>query len=263
MIPEDVPWSDPFSKMRLDEDEPSREPFTSEELTKLFASDVFTKGNRPIGGKGEAAFWLPLLSLFTGARQGELAGLRVADIEMDDRTKAPLIIVAEERSRSRRLKTKSSARAIPIQKELIRLGWLDYVEQVRRENGEDAWLFSLVAPEHGPAGLRAWSKWFNRHLGQQGITDASKVFHSFRHTFADALRATGISTEGLRAILGWSGRSDDAGTAARYGAKEKFHRFGRVLVDAVNKVEYSDLDLSRLHWKGGSPGRTRRTARTA
>jgi hypothetical protein len=72
MVPEDVPWSDPFSKMRLDEDEPGREPFTSGELNKLFASPVFTKGDRPAGGKGEAAFWLPLLSLFTGARQSEL-----------------------------------------------------------------------------------------------------------------------------------------------------------------------------------------------
>ena len=263
IISDEVPWSDPFSKMRLEEDEPSRELLQADDLKKLFASPVFTKGDRPAGGKGEAAFWLPLLALFTGARQGELAGLRASDVETDERTEAPLLIIAPERSRNRTLKTKSSARTVPIHKELIRFGWLDYVEQMRSENGKDAWLFPLIAPEHGRAGVRAWSKWFNRHLGQQGVTDASKVFHSFRHTFADALRATGISTEGLRAVLGWSGSTDDAGTATRYGAKEKFRRFGRVLVDAVNKVEYLGLDLSSVHWTGGLPGRLRRPPKTA
>jgi integrase len=257
VIPEDVPWSDPFSKMRLEEDEPSRAPFTREELQWLFASPVFTSGARPIGGKGEAAFWLPLLARFTGARQGELAGLRPSDIETDEVTGAPLLIIAPERSRNRTLKTRSSARTVPIHKELIRLGWLDYVEQIRNDKGKDVWLFHLIAPEHGRAGVRAWSKWFNRHLGDQGVTDTSKVFHSFRHTFSDALRATGISTEGLRAILGWSGGVDDAGTATRYGAKEKFRRFGRVLIEAVEKVTYPSLDLSKVQWKRRTQRRTK------
>jgi hypothetical protein len=93
------------------------------------------------------------------------------------------------------------------------------------------------------------------------VTDASKVFHSFRHMFTDALRATGISTGGLQALLGWSGRSDDTGTATRYGAKEKFRRFGTVLVDAVNKVEYPGLDLSTVRWKGGRSAQDKRVLR--
>jgi len=72
--------------MRLEEDEPSRELLLADDLKKLFASPVFTEGDRPAGGKGEAAFWLPLLALFTGARQGELAGLRASDVETDERS---------------------------------------------------------------------------------------------------------------------------------------------------------------------------------
>lgn len=66
LIPDDMPWSDPFARMRLEEDEPDREPFTIADLKLLFASPVFTQGERPDGGKGEAAYWLPLLGLFTG-----------------------------------------------------------------------------------------------------------------------------------------------------------------------------------------------------
>jgi integrase len=36
------------------------------------------------------------------------------------------------------------------------------------------------------------------------VTDRSKAFHSFRHSFADGLRATGLSTEGLKILLGHS-----------------------------------------------------------
>ena len=77
LIPDDVPWADPFANMRLQEDKPTREPWQFEELRLLFTSPVFTKGARPTAGRGEAAFWLPLLGLFTGARLGELAPLTV------------------------------------------------------------------------------------------------------------------------------------------------------------------------------------------
>jgi hypothetical protein len=59
MVPDDVPWSDPFSKMRLRGDASQRDAFTIPELNTLFASPVFTKGERPKPGRGEAAFWLP------------------------------------------------------------------------------------------------------------------------------------------------------------------------------------------------------------
>ena len=69
-VPEDMSWADPFSGMRLQEEESSRESFEIADLKALFAASVFTEGYRPVGGSDEAAFWLPLLGLFTGARQG-------------------------------------------------------------------------------------------------------------------------------------------------------------------------------------------------
>jgi hypothetical protein len=79
LIPDDMDWADPFARMRLDEDDPDREPFTIAELRTIFGSPVFTAGLRPEGGRGEAAFWLPLLAVFTGARLGDYAGLSVVN----------------------------------------------------------------------------------------------------------------------------------------------------------------------------------------
>ncbi len=86
IIPDDMPWADPFQQMRLEEEDSTRGPFAVAELQCLFNSPVFTGHEIPEGGKGPTAFWLPLLSLFTGARLGELAGLRASDVETDTET---------------------------------------------------------------------------------------------------------------------------------------------------------------------------------
>ena len=53
MIPDQL-WADPFSKMRVEEDDPEGGPFEPDELRTLFASPVFTVGERPKGaGKGD------------------------------------------------------------------------------------------------------------------------------------------------------------------------------------------------------------------
>jgi hypothetical protein len=74
MVPEDLPWADPFSKMRLKEVGSDRDAFTIDELNKLLASSVFTQMDRPAPGRGEAAFWLPLLALYSGARRADRSG---------------------------------------------------------------------------------------------------------------------------------------------------------------------------------------------
>jgi hypothetical protein len=57
-----------------------RKEFDLASLSAIFSSPVFAEGQRPAGGKGEAAYWLPLLALFTGARLEELGQLRPGDV---------------------------------------------------------------------------------------------------------------------------------------------------------------------------------------
>ena len=241
LIPDDVPWADPFSRMRLEEDDPDREPFTPAELRMLFAAPVFTAGERPIGGRGEAAFWLPMLGLFSGARQSELAGLSVSDVRTDETSGVTALFFTKDRERGKHLKTRQSQRAVPVHPELVKLGFLDYVQDVRRTRGDDAWLFPLIAPDTG--GVKAWSKWFGRYIREAGITDRAKVFHSFRHNFKDALRAAGVGEEVHDALTGHSTRGE---VSREYGTKDMTKRFGwRTLASAVAKLGYPGLDLSR------------------
>ena len=124
VIPEDTPWSDPFAKMRVDSEQSERTSFENTDLRLLFAARVFTHHEYPEGGRGPAAFWMPLVAMFSGARQAELAGLTVADVQQEPVTSAPLLYIITQASRGKRLKTKASQRVVPIHDDLVRLGFL-------------------------------------------------------------------------------------------------------------------------------------------
>ncbi|HWM46180.1 MAG TPA: site-specific integrase [Xanthobacteraceae bacterium] len=243
LIPDEVPWADPFANMRLEEPPSDREPWEPAELRKLFASPVYVRGDRPAGGAGEAAFWLPLLGLFTGARLGELAPLTVADVKTDEETGVTFISITDDEDVGKRLKTISSRRVVPVHHELVRTGFMRFVEARRKLDGEFARLFPLLRP--GPRGGygEAWSKWFGRYIRSIGITNRARVFHSFRHNFKDALREAGVSEDVNDALTGHAG----GGVGRQYGKKDVARRFGfTVLADAVNKIGYRGLDLACL-----------------
>jgi integrase len=240
MVPDDVQWADPFSRMRLGEEEPDRAPFDLDELRAIFSTPVFVQGERPTGGKGETVFWLPLLALFTGARLGELAGLRASDVTYDKAIGATSVHITADRKTGKRLKTRQSARVVPLHPRLVKLGFLDFASAQAKERGETAWLFPQIAP--GTTGAKAWSHWFGRYLRRHGIHDTAKVFHSFRHNFVDALRSANVNVEINAALVGHS----IGNVHANYGAKEIARRFGKRLAEAVAAVAYDGLDLSHL-----------------
>lgn len=151
-----------------------------------------------------------------------------------------MLFITEKVSRGRRLKTKTSRRVIPIHAELVRLGFLQYADEVRSREGVDAWLFQLVAPVKGKERSSNWSKWFGRYLRAQGVTDTAKVFRSFRHGVNDALRRGRVDHELREALIGHS-----SGSKVDYGAKQMLTRWGAAELEAaVSKISYPGLNLS-------------------
>ena len=206
----------------------------------IFGTPIYTEGARPTGGQGDAAFWLPLLALFTGSRLNELASLKASDISHNEIIGSNCIFIRAEKRSGKRLKTVQSERFVPLHPQLIAAGFLQFVADQQAEHGTNAWLFPKVAP--GTTGKAAFSKWFGRYIGAHGITDGTKVFHSFRHTFVDALRLAGVGNEINIALLGHT----DPNVHDKYGAKDKAVRFRHRLAKAVASVAYAGLDLSHL-----------------
>jgi integrase len=246
VIPDDVVWADPVSGMRLKVARSQRRPWEPDELSLLFGSPIYLQGKRPTGGKGEAAYWLPLLALYSGARLNELAPLCADDIKLDSASGGHFMNVIEDEDQGRRLKTETSIRAVPLHPELIRIGFLDFVDLQRAHRGASARLMpELTRGSKGGFG-EAFSKWFGRYKRALGIENKKSVFHSFRHGFKDALRAAGVNEDINDALTGHSGGN---AVARGYGSDDMVRRFGFPrLKEALEKAHYPGLDLTVLRW---------------
>ncbi|QZN98251.1 site-specific integrase [Chenggangzhangella methanolivorans] len=209
-------FANPFKDVRSDVDErqaEGREPFDNADLKALFETPVFASGVRPAGGGGEAAFWLPVLALLTGARQEELAQLRVCDIGKD--VEAGVWFLDIGISGGRNVKTVSSRRKVPLHPELERIGLLRYREARAKNNPSDAPLWPDIKSDVNGKRSAAWSKWFGRYLRDTaGVKDQIKVFHSFRHTFKRLARSAHLTEEMHDALTGHAGGS---GVGRSYG----------------------------------------------
>jgi integrase len=177
----------------------TRLSFDADDLAKLFGTPIFTANERPRGAGGEAAKWLPLLGLFTGARLEELGQSLASDIRQQD---GIWYIDINELDEGKSLKTQGSRRQIPLHPNLIRCGFLRYVAQC--QGGP---LFPLLKPDQYGKITGNWSKWFNRYKRDVGVVippKAMKDFHSFRHGFKGACRDARIEEEVHDALTGHS-----------------------------------------------------------
>ncbi|HMM38198.1 MAG TPA: site-specific integrase [Desulfovibrio sp.] len=208
----------------------ARVPYSIEDVNFILRFPIFTKRERPRAGGGEAAKWLPLLALFTGARLGELGKLQVEDVRHErDVWYLDLMNTGT--------KTQGSKRQVPIHPELIRLGFLEYVEARRKAGGD-----TLFPGRAGKSlDTEAWSKWWGRYARSHGIEDRRKVFHSFRHTVKDGLRDSGVPFDLRSALQGHA----VPGVGEGYGQGFAL----QVLAEAMARLQYPGLDLEHLSIK--------------
>ncbi|MGO8915031.1 MAG: DUF6538 domain-containing protein [Stellaceae bacterium] len=238
-------WSNPAADMKMHnpaDEEDGRLPYDAEDIELIFNSPLFRSGERPIGGGGEAAKWLPLVALFSGARVEEIGQALVTDVKEHDGIHY-LDINTLDKQAGKRVKNKSSRRKLPLHPELLRCGLLAYVEARRREG--DMRLFPELRPSVSGQVTGNWSKWWGRYTDGLGITDPRKVFHSFRHTFKRACRTARIEEELHDALTGHTGAS----VGRTYGDGVPLE----VLAEAIAKVSYKGLDLSYMHPTASTP----------
>lgn len=184
----------------------ARLPWSADDLNLLFAGPVHSVGSRPIRGRGEAAYWLPLLALFSGARLEELAQLRRGDIReeqyvVDEKTDdlAWCIDINTGPDGNNHLKNAGAIRLIPLHPTLIELGFLKYAQS---HSDPKALLFPDLKPNGEDRHGAKWGEWFSTYRRSIGLNDSRKVFHSLRHTFKDYCRGSKIDERVQRQLMG-------------------------------------------------------------
>lgn len=229
----------PLSGRTIDRAQTSREPFTAPDLVKLFDDPLFHAYSLPTDRKAglDAAYWLPLLGLFTGARITELAQLHTDDLSETEAEGLVLSIQADS-EKGQSVKTAQSVRRLPVHSELVRLGFRDYWQAIASHGPGP--LFPAIIPDGLNNAGGNPSKWFGAFKKQKGF-GRSKTFHSLRHTVHTRLLAIGVPEAHAEAIAGRSGHSE--------GRRTYLHLSPSDLRPHLERLAYPGLSLPRVFSK--------------
>ncbi|MDR6827700.1 integrase [Bosea sp. BE271] len=222
-----------------------RHPLKPDQINRLFA--VTARKSRVT-----AFYWVPPLMLFTGARINELAQLRTSDLcehngrvhlnvlclkpeadEPEDEAPVPTALASgDERS----AKSAAARRLIPIHNELIRMGFLGFVESRRRRVKAHCQLFSELEANRYGHWSAAISKALNRQIRKLGITNPVFSAYSLRHNFYDGCVKNKIAPFTRKKFMG----HQLPGMDGVYGNPEPLQEES----DEIDLLAYPAVDLS-------------------
>jgi integrase len=220
----------PMAKIEVKDpiaDEDKRDPFKVHQLNTIFACEPWASGPSAASAR-PSRYWAPVISLFSGARLTEICGQLVSEMVEEG---GVCIFNFRHRPGVRDMKSDKS-RKVPVHPELIRLGFWDYVQEARASKRE------LLFPDASRNQLGNWgdptSKWFARLIDRLELSGTALCFHSFRHTFEDALKEIDLHNTPIGNVI--TGRVSP-GVSPTYGSKYTVKK----LADALAKVHYPGL----------------------
>jgi len=216
-----------------------RNPFSKEQLQKLFSSPLYT-GCKSLSRchipgtlipRDSHKYWVPLIGLCTGMRVQEILQLYLEDVYEKDGIS---VLDLNKNQTDKSLKTPQSKRLVPIHKKLIELGFLNFVNDKRTTNTSPR-LFEDAKLASDKTYSSTFSKWFSRYLKNLGIKTDKTSFHSLRHNMKDFFRQIEESDELAENFMGRSTGS----TGESYGSGFSVERFNK----ALHQIKFTDILL--------------------
>ena len=206
--------------------------------------------------------WVPLISMHTGMRRGEICQLYVSDILIDEKSGLPYLQCEEtedtvdfftggelQQLPEKKLKAGASWRTIPIHPFLWEdLGFAGFVEECKK-SGEKRMFPSLKMSRDGYG--QTFSKYFDYNIARKLYPAYSgKSFHSFRHSFIDWFKQSTIqhwewskAVPIIREFVGHSynpGGSEDI-TFERYGKQYPVETLASVLFQLDYGLNFDNI----------------------
>lgn len=204
-----------------------RRPFTDEELLTVLGSTEFLRQRteRP------ERYWVVLLCLFEVCRREEPAQLYHKDLINVEGI--PCIKITDEEPDQTLKNGEQSRRRVPIHSSLIRLGFMEYVSQIKKTG------HPRVFPQLTRKGNNGYAdpvgKWFGRMVTTLGLTDPRLVGHSLRHGGITKLHSAGVPVNIVETLVGHS-----AGNVhQQYVHKELLAM--KTLQEGLEKLQYPEV----------------------
>ena len=236
--------TNPFSGMKfLVKKQPnSRQPFTVDELKKILKPETYLKWTinfehpykiHKVTNK-LPYYWIFLLGIFSGMRTNEMCQLRLSDLKRVDK----IWFMFVEDSEETRVKTESSIRKVPLHPQLIDMGFIDYVGNLRKKKKSRVF-WELNQDRDG------FASHVSRHYNQRFLPTVgvwkkhTKVLYCTRHTFINKLYSEKVDENVIKNLVG----HEKEFTMKHYGG-EPFTP--ERLLEEISKVSYSGINWNGL-----------------
>lgn len=203
-------------RLTVPEGSDDREPYSDEDLARIFSHPGFRTGDGFDAGEplGALRFWLPVISCLHGMISSEI--LQLGPDTVAQHPEHDILCFVVTNAGGRRVKTAARKRWVPIRREILDLGFPDIVEAARAKGWRTLWAAveerSATTEEVSQSFSPFWSTFSRDTIG---IADPQKVLYSFRHAFKDRVTKAGASETELNQLMGHAER----GTSKRYGTK--------------------------------------------
>ena len=229
----------------LKDERDARDAYTVEQATEIFLLPPWTGcgGIQERFAPGDDVFhdslyFVPMLVWYTGMRREEVCKLLVSEIESD----RGCWYIHIRNSEAGRVKNATSARIMALSNELVRLGFVQYVEAIRAA-GHPALFPELVAErdgtKKGDVFYRIWWVYIAPLL--TGLK-RGQALHAARHSFDTELKELGVFPEHRQDALGHTG---EYGESRRYSKAVRLKKLKK-LVDQVPLVTEHLPDVSEI-----------------
>lgn len=184
--------------------------FSNEHLARIFAPETFV----PWASQHPHRWWCPILTLYTGARIGEIAQLHLDDVIRDPSGGLSIQIhavadpdLAGKAIASRMsVKGMSAIRTVPLADPVMAAGFNDFLEDLRRHGHRRLFphLSAGINRKTGETNARyaaSVTREFGAYLKTLGFAKGIG-FHAFRHTLASDLDDQGFNEADVALITG-------------------------------------------------------------
>jgi len=216
----DIINANPFNVVKLpavtSKGSTSRKRWEAKDLPRFMQSPMYRE-------QGEQFDWITKISLYHGTRPSEACQLYTLNIKLDE---LPCIHFSDV-DKDQHLKNSSSNRMIPIHKELIELGFLEYV--AKRKQQRKKTLFDLTPRGDDLDWSKDYRDVFGDILDMCGFKAGDRATaYSLRHTFIDELKKKGIEEHVVAQIVGQKHQNLTYGHYGKLLAPEE-------LLNAINR----------------------------
>ena len=230
-----------------------RDRFEEKELKQIFQKQNYIEFTEVEKQKYEY-YWCPLISLFSGMRLNEICSLyldNIIQVKGNHREKRWCFNILEEPDRpDKHIKTLSSRRIVPIHDTLIDLGFIEFIELLKKRHTNRKRLFQELKLSEGSY-IRNVSRFFNRrYLTKLGLKTERKTFHSLRHTVIDHLKQQGIDVSFINELVGHSSGNIDLDRYGKgYNSDILYNKCVKKILYQTSQNRGIDFKSLKMDWK--------------